>query len=327
MPSRRNFLQMLGAGAAGMGLCRATPAQGGPARIAWLSHTRAIDGATFFNELRRGFADLGHVEGRSIIIEPYWGDDDPARITKNVTEAIASRPTLIVAQGSTGPIVRRSTTTIPVVFGYSGDPVEAGIVDSFNRPGRNLTGISYMQLDLVGKRLELLKEILPAARRVAIISSPQHPGDQSERRASQAAANQLGLTLEYFEIRNPVDLLEVLPAVAKTRAQAAVMFPTQHIISSRERIAAWSVKTRMPAVSGWAQFAEGGNLFSYGPNLGETMRRLAFFADRILKGARPAELPVELPTHVEFVINLRMAKTLGITVPPTVLLRANRVIE
>ena len=278
-------------------------------------------------ELRRGFADLGHIEGRSIIIEPYWGDDDPAKTAKNVAEAIASRPALIVAQGGTGPIVRRSATSIPVVFGYSGDPVEAGIVDSFNRPGRNLTGISYMQLDLVGKRLELLKEIMPRIRRVAIIASPQHPGDRLERRASQAAANQLGLELEYFDIRNAVELLEVLPAVAKAKAQAAVMFPTQHIISSRERIAAWSVKTRMPAVSGWAQFAEGGNLFSYGPNLGETMRRLAFFADRILKGARPAELPMELPTHVEFVINLRMAKTLGITVPPTVLLRANRVIQ
>jgi putative ABC transport system substrate-binding protein len=219
--------------------------------------------------------------------------------------------------------MRRATTTIPVVFGYSGDPVEAGLVESLSRPGGNMTGISYLALDLVGKRIELVREVLPGAKRIAIVAQPQHPGDQGERRASQAAATALGLSLEYFESRNTAQLMDALAAIEKSRSDAVV----QNIILNRERIAAWALKSRIPAVSGWAQFAEGGNLMSYGPNLREASRRLAFYVDKILKGAKPAEIPVELPTRVELVVNLKAAKALGVTVPQTVLLRADQVIE
>ena len=302
-------------------------AQSSPARVSWVSPTSAADGSFFLDELRRGLRELGHVEGRSLVLEPHWGENAAPRLEKISADVVSSAPQVIVAQGGAAVAMRKATATIPVVFGYSGDPVEAGLVDSLARPGRNFTGISFLALDLVGKRVELLKELLPGARRVAVVANPSHAGDSSERRASQSAATSVGMSLEYFEARNAVQLAEVLTAIEKSRSDAVVMFPVQNIINNRERIAAWSVKNRLPAVSGWAQFAEGGNLMSYGPNLREASRRLAFYVDRILKGAKPAELPVELPTRVELVINLKAAKALGVSVPRAMLLRADQVIE
>jgi len=323
MVTRRKFLDVLGAGALAASLPAMAQAQ---FRIAWASPTKAADGSLFLEELRRGLRELGYFEGRNVRIDAFWGEDSAERIAKLPSAAIASSPHVIVAQGATAPPMRKATATIPVVFGYSGDPVEAGLVQSLARPGGNLTGISYLALDLVGKRIELVKEVLPGAKRIAIVAQPQHPGDQGERRASQAAATALGLSLEYFESRNSAQLADAMAAIEKSRSDAVVMFPVQNIIINRERIAAWAIRNRLPAVSGWAQFAEGGNLMSYGPNLREASRRLAFYVDKILKGAKPAEIPVELPTRVELVVNLKAAKALGVTVPQTVLLRADQVI-
>lgn len=325
MNTRREILGALGAGA----LVAALPAiaQPSPSRVSWMSPTRVADGSVFLDELRRGLRELGYVEGRTLLLEAYWGEDSAERIEKLVAEIVASSPHVIVAQGATAVPMRRATTTIPVVFGYSGDPVEAGLVDSLSRPGRNLTGISYLTLELVGKRIELLKEVLPGLKRVAILAFPQHPGDQAERRASQVAATALGLSLAYFEARNMAQIGDALVAIEKSGSEAVVMFPVQNVIRSRERIAAWAVKHRLPVISGWAQFAEGGNLMSYGPNLRESSRRLATYVDKILKGIKPAEIPVELPTRVELVVNLKAARALGVTVPQAVLLRADQVIE
>jgi len=292
-----------------------------------MSPTRIADGSPFLDELRRGLRELGYVEGGNLLLEAHWGEDSAERIEKLVAEVVASTPHVIVAQGGTAVALRRATTSIPVVFGYSGDPVEAGLVESLSWPGRNLTGISYLTLELVGKRIELIKEVLPGLKRVAILANPQHPGDQAERRVSQAAATALGLSLAYFEARNMEQLVDALVAIERSGSGAVVMFPVQNVIRNRERIAAWAVKNRLPAISGWAQFAEGGNLMSYGPNLRESSRRLATYVDKILKGAKPAEIPVELPARVELVVNLKAAKALGVTVPQIVLLRADQVIE
>jgi len=325
MSTRREFLGGLGAAA----LAAAFPviAQPAKSRVVWVSPTPASDGSPFLEELRRGLGELGHVEGRNLVLEPHWGENSAPRLEKIAADAAASAPRVIVAQGGAAVAMRKATSTIPVVFGYSGDPVEAGLVDSLPRPGRNFTGISYLALDLVGKRIELLREMLPGARRIAVVANPNHAGDSSERRASQAAASALGMSLEYFEARNAAQLAEVMTAIEKSRSDAVVMFPVQNIINSRERIAAWAIKNRLPTVSGWAQFAEGGNLMSYGPNLGEASRRLAVYVDRILRGARPADLPVELPTRVELVINMKAAKALGVNVPRSMLLRAEKIIE
>jgi putative ABC transport system substrate-binding protein len=320
--------QVLGA-VAGATLVAALPvgAQPGPFRVSWMSPTRAADGSPFLAELRRGLEELGYVEGRTLVLDVYWGEDSAERIQRLVAEVVASAPHVIVAQGGTAVAMRRATTAIPVVFGYSGDPVEAGLVDSLARPGRNLTGISYLALDLVGKRIELVKEVVPGLKRIAIVANPQHPGDRAERRASEIAATALGVSVAYFEARSRPQVAEALAAIEKSGSEAVVMFPVQNVITERERIAAWAVKNRLPVVSGWAQFAEGGNLMSYGPNLRDSSRRLAVYADKILKGARPADIPVELPTRVELVVNLKAARALGVAVPRSVLLRADRLIE
>ena len=325
MNTRRHFLHVLGAGAYSLALH--AYAQSTPIRVLWLSPTRAAAGSPFYDELRRGLRELGHVEGSNFVLEPHWGEDSAERIAKIIADAVASNPQVIVAQGSMAPPMRKATTTIPVVFGFSGDPVEAKLVDSLARPGGNMTGITYLALDLVGKRIEILKEMLPRAKRIAVVANPQHPGDQAERRASQVAANTLGLGLEYFEARNATQLMEALGAIEKSRCDAVVMFPVQNVINNGEKIAAWSIKRRMPVVSGWSQFVEAGNLMSYGPNLRDSSRRLAYYVDRILKGTKPSALPVELPTVVELAVNLKTAKALGITLPPTVMVRATRVIE
>jgi putative ABC transport system substrate-binding protein len=244
-----------------------------------------------------------------------------------VAELIATKPHVIVALGPTAYAVRRLTKDIPVVFGFSGDPVQAGFAQSFARPGGNLTGMSFLAMELVAKRIEMLKAVMPRVKRVAILANSQHPGDQAERRASETAAAAMGLEIEYFEVSSAAQLDNALAGVEKSRNEAVVMFPITPIITNSARIAAWSVRSRIPAVSGWAPFADEGNLLSYGANLRETFRRLATYVDKILKGAKPEELPVELPLHIEFVINLKAARALGITVPPSVMLRADRVIE
>ena len=272
--------------------------------------------------------DFGYFEGRNAVIDARWGDGSVERIDQLAADLVRSKPQVIITQGgpSTYP-VRRAGATMPVVFVFSGDPVEGGLVDSFARPGRNFTGISLMSIELIGKRMELLKEVMPRLRRVAVFSNPEHPGEQSELRASEAAAKSLGLILEYFQVRTRAELEDVLPFVLTSRSQAIVVFPDAFLMRYSEYISQFAIKNRIPAMSGWALFAERGNLMSYGPNLLDSYRRVAFYVDKILKGANPAELPVELPTTVELVINLKAAKALGITIPQSVVLRTNRVIE
>jgi len=320
---RRAFIT----GAAGALMPLPTLAQPSPHRIAWLSPTRAADGSVFLDELRAGLRGLGYVEPRNLLIDAHWGEESAEKTAALVPAIIRSNPGVVVTQGAAAVALRRAATGIPVVFGFSGDPVEAGLVQSLPRPGGNMTGISYMTLELVGKRLELLKEVLPDARRIAIVTSPLHAGDPAERRASEVAGKALGLALDFYEQRNRADLTAALSAIAQSRVDAVMMFPVQSIIIARRLIADWSIEHRIPAISGWAQFAEGGNFMSYGPNLRDASRRLAAFVDRILKGARPADLPVELPAKVELVINLRTAKAIGVAVPASMIERADELIE
>ena len=296
-------------------------------RIGWVSNDRAA-GSPFLDAVREGLRDFGYIEGRNAVIDARWGDGTVERINQLAADLVRSKPHVIVTHG--GPSifpVRRAGATMPVVFVFSGDPVEGGLVDSFARPGRNFTGISLMSTELIGKRMELLKEVMPRLRRVAVFSNPEHSGEQSELRVSQAAAKMLGLVVEHFQVRSRAELEEVLPFVLESRSEAIVVFPDVFTMRYSEDISRFAIKNRVPAMSGWALFAERGNLMSYGPNLRDSYLRVAFYVDKILKGAKPAELPVELPTKVELVINLRAAKALGITIPQSVLLRADRVIE
>lgn len=320
---RRSFL----AASAVLALPFSGGAQAAPVRIVWFSNTTQPDGQQFLDELRVGMKSLGYMEGRDFAIEAYWGEDSSQRVAKLVAEVVASQPRVIVTQGPTAQALRRATSTIPVVFAFSGDPLEAGFVQSLARPGANLTGMSFLTLELVGKRIELLREFMPRVKRIAALANPQHPGDQAERRASENAAKALGLELQYFESRNIGEIEPALEAIARAKCEAAVMFPFATVMAQRRRIAEWAIGHRIPAISGWAQFADGGNLMSYGPNLHDSFRRLAVFVDKVLKGARPADIPVELPSTVELVVNQRAARALRLKVPASILQRADRVIE
>jgi len=295
-------------------------------RVAWVFFSSPTSGDVFLEALRQGFRELGYREPATLVLETYWAGESDELLSSNVTKAIASNPDVIVVQGVAMNAVFKANPTIPVVFGFSGDPVEAGFVQSLARPGGNMTGITFLTLELVGKRMEMMKEAMPGLQRVAILAAPQHPGDKAERRASEAAASALGMSTVYFEARGPAELDTAMAAMEKSGCDAVMMFPVQCVITHRERIAAWAIRNRIPTVSGWAQFAEGGNLMSYGPNLRDCMTRLAYFADRIVKGTKPAVIPVELPTRVEFVLNQKAAKALGITIPRAVELRADRVL-
>jgi putative ABC transport system substrate-binding protein len=199
-------------------------------------------------------------------------------------------------------------------------------VQSFARPGGSMTGVSLFTLALVGKRLELLKEILPSARRVALIANPQHPGEAQELDAAQGAAAKLGLAVRYFPVNGEAELDAAFADIARQRDDAIVAFADGFTMTFASRIAAFSLQHRIPAIDGWAEFAQQGNLLIYGPVIEEVHRRLAAFVDKIGRGAKPADLPVELPTKLELVVNMKTARAIGLAIPKAVLLRADQVI-
>jgi putative tryptophan/tyrosine transport system substrate-binding protein len=214
------------------------------------------------------------------------------------------------------------------VFAFSGDPVLAGFATSYAHPGGSMTGVSFLALEIVGKRIELLKTVLPRLERVAVLANSQHPGDGAERRVSAVAAAGLGMSVEYFELQGGAAGLDAaLAAIRQSSCAAAVMFPLQPVISNAPRIAAWSTRYRIPALSGWSPFAYAGNLMSYGCGLDESFARVASYVDRILRGAPPGALAVEVPKDIELVVNLKAARSLGVDVPRPVLLRATRIID
>lgn len=298
-----------------------------PVRVGWLSAGGGGDQSAL-KAFRDGMRELGYVEGRNLVIDARWGEGSQERLDHYAVELVRSTPRVIVTQaGQAIFAIRRAKPMIPIVFGLSGDPVDAGLVDSFAHPGGTYTGVSFLSLELVGKRMELLKETLVSLKRVAVLANPSHPGEKSEQREARAAAKALGLDLEYFPARPGPAYDSVLPAVAKSRSQALFVFPDAGVIGNSEKIAAFSVKNHLPAMSGWAAFAEHGNLMTYGPILSDGYRRLAVYVDKILKGTKPMDLPVELPMKFELVINLKTAKQIGVTIPPNILVRANRVIR
>jgi putative tryptophan/tyrosine transport system substrate-binding protein len=234
---------------------------------------------------------------------------------------------LIVAQGAAAFEIRGLGLPVPVVFSMSADPVSAGFADSLARPRGNMTGVTLMAVEFNGKRLELLQEIVPDLRRVAILGNPEHPGAHLERAFSEETAQRLGIAIEYLLTRTREELTSVLTTIDAQPPQAISLLADGFAIQNRQTIIDFAMRHRMPVISGWPIFARSGAVCTYGPRLTESYRRLAYYIDRILKGAKPADLPIERPTKFEFVINLRTAKALGLTIPPTLLVRADEVIE
>src|SRR5499433_2494101 len=280
-----------------------------------------------YEVFRQSLRELGYAEGHNIAIEYRTAEGRP-RLLELANELVREKVEAIVASG--GPAARSAkdaTKTIPIVFAISGEPVEAGYVESIARPGGNMTGMSWLSFELVGKRLELLKEAVPRVSRVAILSNPQHPGEQRELRETQGTARAMGMTLDYYQTRISAEFDAAYDAISKQNINGLLVFPEAVTLINRLGIIDFAAKRQLPSMHGWKEYVEAGGLMSYGPNRGESFRRIAVYVDKILKGAKPADLPVELPTKFELVINLKAAKQIGLTIPPTVLARADRVIR
>jgi putative tryptophan/tyrosine transport system substrate-binding protein len=295
-------------------------------RVAWLGAGRAGAPSPFFSALQAGFRELNWHEGRNLALTLHLTEGTPEESNQAARQMLATNPELIMAYGREVFSVHRLQTQVPVVFGFSGNPVDAGFVQSFARPGGNMTGISLMSLDLAGKRIELLKELAPNVRRMGVLTRLEHPGEPRERAASEEIARRAGLTLVYAPIRAATDLGDAFRTIEQQRCDSLLVFPDGVMIANASRIAQFAAERRIASVSGWGTFTESGFLLSYGPNLRDSYKDLARFADRILRGTRPAELPVELPRTVELVVNNRTANALGLKIPQSIALRADRVI-
>jgi putative ABC transport system substrate-binding protein len=279
-----------------------------------------------FNAFREGLRDLGYIDGQNIRID-HRGHEDRSQLAAIANELIRDKVALIVTQGAATRTAQLIGGPVPVVFGYSGDPVEAGLIKSLARPEGNMTGVTMLAFELVGKRLEFLKEAAPKVSRVSVLSSPAHPGEQRELSETQKTAQIVGMTLLYHRVSNTADVHAAFDATVKEHINALLAFPDPVTTAHRVQIAEFAVKHRLPSVFGWGDYVEAGGLMSYGPDHNALWKRLAGYADKVLKGAKPADLPVEQPTKFELVINLKTAKQIGLTIPPNVLARADRVIR
>jgi putative tryptophan/tyrosine transport system substrate-binding protein len=296
-------------------------------RLGWIVNTSQSASAPFLGALRAGLADLGYVEGRNLAIEARYADDVPDRIPGFTEELLRIPVDVMVTQGPTTWAIVKGVTTVPVVYVFSADPVEAGFAESFARPHGNATGLTLMSVELNGKRLDLLHEILPALRRTAIIANPDHRGEHLERQNSEDAARPLGIAIQYVPVHNDAELGASFGAIAAGDPEAIVVLPDPLTIRNRQRIIDFAATRRIPVISGWAIFAQSGALCTYGPRLTESYKRAAYYVDRIIKGAAPGDLPIERPTVFELVVNLKTARALGLTIPPSILVRADEVIE
>ena len=284
-------------------------------------------GSTCVDEIRLGLAELGYVEGRTYIIEPRWAEDRSERLPSLAADLVRLNVDLIVsASGPAAPIAKDATSSIPIVLASSFYPVESGVIASLDRPGGNVTGVTHFTPELMAKRVQLLKELLPSASRFAVLRLPGRLQDLVVK-DMDAAARRLGVQLQVIEVRSEEDFQAAFEAAIAAGAQAVMSTQGPLFWHNNARIAQLAREHRLPSLSGEPNAAEAGALLFYGPNVFEGCRRAVRYVDRILKGAKPAELPVEQPTKIVLTINLKTAKALGLTIPQSLLLRADEVIQ
>jgi putative ABC transport system substrate-binding protein len=326
MDRRDAVLAMLALGAVPI----ATKAQqrGKTYRIGVLDTTSAADNATNLNEFLQGLRELGYVEGQNLEIVYRSFDGISDRFPDLARELVRQKVDLILTRGTPAALAaKNATSTIPVVMAASGNPVNAGIVESLGRPGGNVTGLSAQMLDLYAKRVELLKELLPKLKRIAGLCNMSNAAIPSEWKYMESSARSLGVATQLLDVRRAEDMGRAFDAAATQRADALVVWLDGVMGANKQFIIERAAKQRLPAIYASADFVDAGGLISYGVSYPALYRKAAAYTDRIFKGARPAELPVEQPTKFELAINLKTAKALGIAVPRPVLLRADRVIE
>jgi putative ABC transport system substrate-binding protein len=284
--------------------------------------------AQYLEAFRLGLSELGYVEGRNIVIEYRWGQGRSDQLADLAAELVRLKVDLIVAVYTPAArAAKQATVTIPIVMASSGDPVAMGLVASLARPGGNITGLSALAPELMGERLELLKEAVPKVSRVAVLLAPENPTHPIYWRALQVAAPRLRVQLQSMEVPGPSEFEATFSKMTKERAGAVLVLLDALFLTHQRRIVELAARTRVPALYPVREFVEGGGLMAYGPNQPDLLRRAAAYVDKILKGAKPSELPIEQPTKFELIINLKTAKALGLTIPQSILVRADEVIK
>jgi putative ABC transport system substrate-binding protein len=277
---------------------------------------------------RRGLRELGYLEGKNIVIEHRSAEGKFDRLPGLMSEIVRLKVDIIVSHGpTTTRAAKKATSTIPIVMAQDTDPIGNGFVASLARPGGNITGLSSLTADLSGKRLELLKEILPKLSRVAVFGTSTNPGNTQSRNETELAAGALGVKLQYSDVIVPKDLETAFQSAGRARADAVFVIRGPLLNSQRTQVVQLAEKHRLPATYPTNEYVEAGGLMSYDANSNDLARRAATYVDKILKGAKPADLPVEQPIKFEFIVNLKAAKQIGLTIPPNVLVRADKVIK
>jgi putative ABC transport system substrate-binding protein len=322
---RRDFIALIGAAAAWPLAARAQ--QPTIPVIGFLSGASAWEYTYVVTAFRQGLKDTGYVEGQNVAIEYRWAEGHYERLPTLATDLLSRHVTVITANGPAAVAAKAATTTIPIVFAVAVDPVEAGLVASLNRPGGNLTGVTALSVELAPKKLQMLHELVPTATIIALLVNSANPNAETQSRDVQAAARALGLQLHVLHAANERDLDTAFVTLAQLRVGALVIGTDGFLNSRSEQLAALTMHHAMPAIFQYREFTAAGGLMSYGSSLTDTYRQVGVYVSRILKGEKPADLPVEQATKVELIINLRTARALGLAVPTTLLARADEVIE
>ena len=323
---RREFIKAIAGSAAAWPLAASAQQPTMPI-IGFLGALSASDWATRVEALRAGLRDLGYVEGKNIAIEFRWAEGNYDRLPTLVADLVRLKVNVIVTHGTPGTLAaKQATTTIPIVFAVVGDAVGSGVVSSFARPGGNLTGLTFFQPELIGKRLELLKETMPDLTDVGILLNTANPMNDPILPQITPIAQSLKLELHQFDVRARAEFEDAFAAMAAKRIRGLLVFDEAVLLGNTSVVAALALKQHLPSC-GWPEFAMAGGLLAYGVNFSDMFRRAATFVDKILKGAKPGDLPVERSTKFETIVNLKTAKALGLVVPYNLLARADEVIE
>jgi putative ABC transport system substrate-binding protein len=330
MIKRRKLVIALGAGAlaAPFGTLAQQPAKVFRIGILGTYPPTAPEFAHLWEAFVQGLREFGYEEGQNLAIERKFAEGKVERLPELAAELVRLNVSVIVAGGQPPPVAaKHATATIPIVMTNFSDPVGVGLVTSLSRPGGNITGLAFLTVELVGKQLQLLRETIPKVSRFAFLTNPSNPGAALQRRDAEIAARSLGLQLQVLEAQRLDELARAFAAMTRERAGAVLLPGDSLFLYYRTQIAELAIKSHLPALFAPKEFAEAGGFMSYGANLADLYRRAATYVDRILKGAKPADLPVEQPTKFELAVNLKTAKTLGIKIPQSILVRADKVIE
>lgn len=323
---RREFITIIGSAVVGLPFVAGAQQQAMPV-IGFLRSARAASSEPFVAALRQGLSKAGFTEGKNLAIEYRWGENRPDRLPELAADLVRRRVAVIVTNGRATPAAKSATTSIPIVFVTGNDPVARGFVRSLDRPGGNVTGVSFFALPTEAKRLELLLELVPKAKTVAILLDPNNPGPQAELRELEAAGQALGRKIVIFEATREEEIASVFSEIIQAGADALFVGASAFYVSRRRQLVQLAASHKIPASYLTRQFVDAGGLMSYSGSPLDAYRRAGVYVSRILKGEKPSNLPVELPTKFELVINRKAANALGLTIPPMLLTFADKIIE